>query len=476
MALPLSDSSGLPLDPVTLQAMEQQQMLQNMDQQGGTANTRQNMAAISQGVSNLFPSQQVQQATKVQNALKSAQLTQAPDEAPLDFSMRQLQANRNAIAPYSPESAAALNTQMMKLAQVKFEQQKLTAQDQRESVAASDKHAEEQAALPAKQAAGNFAAATQNIGYVPTKDNSPLGLSFKAFDVTDPAQLAAAKAAADKSGMPIVSPDHAATILNSADTAATRYAQALATANLQYGNLDTDTVRHMAVDAIFNPSAVPARGPAKMAIERFYSDNGILPSDIAQAKTEYRALGNAASSAARREGNMAALQNSMQGLGSQVLQTLGGVSRTDFAPLNSAVMAGKTAFSDPGEARYAVAIQSLVNDYARVISGGTGVSSDAARTEAWSIVNKAQGPGAIRAAVDQMSNKETGIIKNGAASAVEMLANPKSYPSLLKIQMKAGYKLTQSDADTAAVSTPAVPPGPATGAASQQTDYSKLWQ
>lgn len=473
-ALPLDQSSGLPLDPMTMQALQQQQTLQNVDQQGGSANTRMNNATVAQGVSSLFPSQQVQQAGQVQQALRSAQLTQDPNESALDFSMRQLQANRDAVAKYSPESAAALNTQLVKLAEVKFQQSRLTAEDQRSDTQETDRHNAAAAALPGQQAEGQLAAATKNLAYVGTPDSSPLGISFKAFDTSNPDDLTAITAAAKKGGL-VMSADKAATIMSSANTADIRMAQALAVANQQYGSLTPDTVRHMAVQSIFDPAAVPARGPAKAAVQNFFEANGIQPSDIAQAKLEYRALGNAASSAARKEGNMKALQNSVSGLGGQVIQTLGGVSRTDFAPLNNLIMTGKTAFSDPGEARYGAAVQSFVNDYGRVINGGTGVTSDAARADAWGMLNKAQGPAAVRAVIDQLSNKETGIIMQGSAAAVEMLANPKQYPSLLRIQEKAGYKLTQSSADTAATSTPPVPPGPATGAAPQQTDYSHLW-
>ena len=155
--LPVSSETGLPLDPSTMQALQMQRMEQGIGMQGGSAATKLNEMGFQQGLSNLFPSPQVQQASQVQNALRQAQLSQNPGESQLDFSIRQLQAQRDAVAQYSPESAAALNTKLVQLANMKFEQQHLVAADQRASSAEDREQTlfnEQQPGIKAENAAG----------------------------------------------------------------------------------------------------------------------------------------------------------------------------------------------------------------------------------------------------------------------------------------------------------------------------------
>lgn len=154
----------------------------------------------------------------------------------------------------------------------------------------------------------------------------------------------------------------------------------------------------------------------------------------------------------------------MQGMGQNVLDTLQGVTRTDWRPLNAGIAAGNTAFSDPGEKAYGVAIQSFVNDYARVVAGGTGVSTDSAREDAKALISRADGPAAVKAAVQQMAVKETQIIRSASDSAIEVLSNPNKYPTLSKIQDKLRIKYP-SNADSAATA-PAPAPNSAPAAAS----------
>lgn len=466
VSLPLSQETGLPLDPTTLQALQMQQMSQNIGMQGGSAATRQNEMSFQQGLSNLFPSPQVQQAAKVQNALKQAQVTQQPGESPLDFSIRQIQAQRDAVMPYSPESAAALNTKLVQLANMKFEQQHLLAQDQRQEKLTNLQEQEIETRLPGEQASAQFQKATGTMGYlaVPNAEN---GVKFTAFDASNQDALNAAKTQAEKLGGVILPADKAAQLMSSTNSQLMGLKRQLAVANIEYGNYtDPATIRQTAVDAIFDPGAVSYRGPMKALVQKWYSDNGILPSDIAGAKLEYKSLMQASSAAGSREGRMQYLENSIKPLSDQVLGALGGVSRTDFSPLNSLIMKGKTAFSDPGEAKYAAAIQGFVNEYARVINGATGMTSDAARAEAWATLNKAQGPAAVKAALAQLVNGETAAITGAGDSAIEMLSNPQKYRSLWKIQSKAGYSVIPSNADVSAANpqsgAAAVAPSPVT--------------
>jgi hypothetical protein len=112
MALPL-DSSGLPLDPATLQVLQQEQMTREIAQTGGDAAFKMNDSAFQQGMSSLFPSPEVQQARTAQEALQQAAVTQNDGESDLDVSIRQMRVQRDALAPFSPQAAAAVNTKLV---------------------------------------------------------------------------------------------------------------------------------------------------------------------------------------------------------------------------------------------------------------------------------------------------------------------------------------------------------------------------
>jgi hypothetical protein len=123
--------------------------------------------------------------------------------------------------------------------------------------------------------------------------------------------------------------------------------------------------------------------------------------------------------------------------------------------------------SDPGEKAYAGAIQSFINTYARVISGGTGTSTDSAREEAWNLLRKADGPEAVKAAVQQLAVNELGVVRQASSTAVEALAHPDKYGAILKIQQKLGFKALDDNDSRFTVpngqAAPALPPSQTQG-------------
>lgn len=457
MAVPSDPTSGLPLDPVTLQALQQQQMVQSLGNTGGTARERLNDLSAAQATTNLFPSQQVQQSTSLQNALKQAQVTQNDGESDLDFSLRQLKAQRDAVASQDPQAANAINTQMLKLGQVKFEQSRLIAQDQRTQTEFNDTEPDKAARASADLAQEK---ATGKLAYAITPDKSELGYSAKAYDLTDPTQSQAYQDAvkAGAYGMPA---DKAAALFQSSNTADMKVAGELAKAQMTStnGKLDPQAVPQLAVESVFDPSVLSrVSGAARSQIGVFKTQSGITPLDELEAKTQIRAIQTAASAEGRRDGNITLLQNSMQGMGSAVLNALQGVDRTSFTGANAVIAAGKTWASNGPEKAYQGAIQSFVNDYARVVNGGTGQSSEGARKEAWALLSKADGPEAVTAAVHQLASIETDIIKKAGDQSIEMLARPNQYTALAKIQQKAGIKIVQDQGDQEAANNPSQAP------------------
>lgn len=228
-------------------------------------------------------------------------------------------------------------------------------------------------------------------------------------------------------------------------------------ATIANSGLTDDGLRQLTAESVMSPQAL-ARQPAQVraAIANLKAASGVTPADELAAQLQIKALQARSTAAGRRDGNILLLKNTISGFGQQVLQTLNGVDRTRVQIINSAISAGKTQFSDPGETRYNDAIQSFINEYARVLSGGGNVTTDNARDEARALLNKIQGPGAVKAAVDQLANKELGILNDAGDQSIEMVANTKQYSAINKIQERLGIKMVaDSGPGNTSVNTPA---------------------
>jgi hypothetical protein len=144
---------------------------------------------------------------------------------------------------------------------------------------------------------------------------------------------------------------------------------------------------------------------------------GMTAQQLVSSGLQYAGETRAASAVGQRAGNVAVLEGSVGGAADQVLDALGGVDRTNITSVNKALAAGKRQFGNAAESRYAAAVQSLVNEYSRVISGGTGASTDSARSEAMGMLNTAQSPDQVRAVVSQM-RREVAIVKSASQRAL----------------------------------------------------------
>src|SRR5579859_5928744 len=236
--MPLDPNSGLPIDPQTLQALQQQELARNISMTGGNAAERMNDMGVATAVNTLFPTPAVQRARSVQAAMQAATLQPNDGESDLDFSIRQLRAQRDAVAPIDPESAAGLNTRLLKLGQAKLEQAHLTAQDTRADEQESDLHAERVADLPVRQLQGEQAQAQREVGipaYIGT-NLSGTNPTFTPFDLSDPDSRAAYLAAKGKPGAIPLSQETVEKI-----TLARQERLATANAQLTAGSLPGDT-------------------------------------------------------------------------------------------------------------------------------------------------------------------------------------------------------------------------------------------
>lgn len=429
----LSDSFDIP-DPADVIGQE------NADNNAGLAskNFAQQGAAIGNLVTRNFlgGSPALQKANAEQGAVAAAQQGMAPQavgEDDTDYAIRRAHGVLQAVAPLDVNAANKVMDHIVTLQQAKQQQALLGAQTQ---------EAEQKSAIE-RQTQGTFVVSspdgTKSFGTVNRfNDDGTANPNFtselQALQQANPgAQVATQQQFFANKGA----------IEAQRESARLALAQQKADIAKAAGADDPEVVRELAGNWVMDKAAL-SRQPPEMrdAVMKLMAHSGVFPSDIAGARLQLQFLQSASRAAGARDGNIAILKNSVAGAGQQVLATAQGLDRSRMKLVNQAIIAGKTAFNDPAENRYAAAVQALVTEYARVISGGTGVTSDSARDDAHGILNTAMDMDSTKAVVDQIVNKEMGVVSSASDEAREQLGHPERYSSIIKIQKKLGFQMS----------------------------------
>lgn len=416
----------------------------------------------------LFGNRRLEQAQSTQqalgNAVSDSDVNAPEDEDGLAASLRRLKAAYTAVAPVNPQAALQITNRLAVLQEAQNQQKRLAAQTEQET--ASAKYRNDQDALDLAQKG------TMIVG---SADGLKQYGSVRLFDdqgkLRSDWQQEVDRIKADSNDPNAVQVQQDRWFANKLAQAQLRGQLALQqAANKQAAGtqLTEGGLRQLAArSAIFGESVLARQDQnTRNAVMNFKAENGINPDDEVAARAQLKALYANANAQGRREGNVDYLGASVTGLGQQVLQTLNGVTRTNLQPLNALIAAGKQATGDAGEARYSAAIQNFVQEYSRVINGGTGQTTDSARREALEMLNHAQSPEQVKAVMQQLTQKELAVLKNATPTAVEALRNPQLYRAVLKIQKAAGIPLAPDDGSEAGPAAPAAPAtagGPAGG-------------
>lgn len=438
----MADDGTLFNNPDDVQANQNQQIVTNAQGFGGSAATQMNGANTARAFSNIIPSAQVQKAKALQSATQGALANFQPDDGDdqITTQIKRLKDVYSAVAPIDTNTAMRVANQLVKLQEAQNQQTLLKAQtgaSGAQQVESTQKSAIERAT------AGTFVVGSSDG----QKEYGTVSMFDDNGQVRQGWQQDLAKLqAANPNATVMTQQQWGSNKANTASIAANAKMQiAMLKASTQADTgLTDDGLKQLVGESVLDPTAL-SRQPANVrsGVANMKAQLGVSPVDEAIARVQKKNLESQATAIGRREGNIKILQTSVAGAGDQVLTTLGGVDRGNVMGINSAVAAGKTAFSDPGEARYAAALQSFVNEYSRVISGGGSQTTDAAKQEAHELLNKAQGPDAVRAVVDQLAKKELGVLNSAGATAVEMLSHPEQYSAMLKIQTKLGLKMME---------------------------------
>jgi hypothetical protein len=144
-----------------------------------------------------------------------------------------------------------------------------------------------------------------------------------------------------------------------------------------------------------------------------------IPADQVNAETaRFMGQKRAASAAGLRVGNVTVAMDAAQAASVRVLETSAKVDRTSYPSLNAAILAVRKGTGDPNVVQFGIAVNTLVNNYARAVGGGNAQLTDSARREAWDNLNTAWSKGQINAAVEQI-NKEIASELSGAQKAMK---------------------------------------------------------
>ena len=420
------DSFNIP-DPNALLAQQNQQIDKGLT---GTLSDR--GAALGQLFGRmLVGNPAVAQAQQVRQAASDAMSSVGPqgnDESDLTYQLRQARAMHDAVAPYDPNAAMQLADRIVTLHQAQQQQDLLST---RES-------GEKQEQLLRAENIGRLV-----VGSPDFKQSYGTISRFMPDGVTpNPDFDAQRKALLDKN------PGALVTTQQGWDTAKASLAEAAikmegelkvakAKALAQIGGPLTEDLTKSNIEAyaVHGPSAWNRLPPAERNAARMYMTAvGLHENDLLAAYNEAAAVKAEGVAAAHRVGNIDVLQNSLAPLGQNLVEAAQNVDRGRLSIINAAVRAGHLSFNDPNERRFALALNAFDTEYARAMSGGTGITQVGAREDTKALLPPSSDLAAIKAAVDQVVNKELASLKQAGDQALEVVANPQKYKALVKVQ------------------------------------------
>jgi hypothetical protein len=413
MALQLDPNSGLPLDPATLQMLQEKQMMQSVAETGGSARERQNNATVSGAANTLFPNLAMRQSQQMDAAMKAQNLQPQAGEAPMDFNIRQLSAMRNAAASIDPQAALHMTDQLAKLQQAKEQQSHLQAEDQR----LADEHTQALRTQTIQSATG-----------IPVHLVGPNGSPLGDFDLaTDQGKqdFATAKQKAPPGSIGMSDAEYAKHVATMQEIRMRADEGAAAKARYQLGGGFGDPeieslLASMASKGINLPTGFRSKdqmlGTFRGLLDKY---KGLTTDDIAdlvgKGIVDFKAVQKATQTGATILGRVTAASGELDAMLPIARDAAAGVNNTDFVPYNKLAQMVRQGTSSPEQKRLYVATQAILNSYDLLAArGGTDATK---RAQQHQMLETADGPAAYNAALE-MLEKESKVARAGAMGAI----------------------------------------------------------
>ena len=225
--------------------------------------------------------------------------------------------------------------------------------------------------------------------------------------------------------------------------------------------LDDETLTSMAEQylagdkSVFQNLGRGAQGAANVValrqrVTRVAKEAGMSPDQVALAQAEFTGMGAAQRSLGTRSANFGLAEKEAYAMADLVTEASSKVPRTQFMPINKAIIAYENKTGDPEARQFGAALNSFINAYARAVSPiGTPTVSD--KDHARSMLSTADSHEALTAIVGQLKREMDAA--GAAPGAVQKQMRERQSQSAARVTDRGGAAQMSafgSEADAAA--------------------------
>lgn len=225
--------------------------------------------------------------------------------------------------------------------------------------------------------------------------------------------------------------------------------------------LDDDTLTSMAEQylagdkSVFQNLGRGAQGAANVValrqrVTQVAKEAGMSPDQIALAQAEFQGMGAAQRALGTRSANFGLAEKEAYAMADLVTEASSKVPRTQFMPINKAIMAYENNTGDPQARQFGAALNSFINAYARAVSPiGTPTVSD--KDHARSMLSTADSHEALTAIMGQLKREMDAA--GAAPGAVQKQMRERQSQSAARVTNRGGGNQMPtfgSEADAAA--------------------------
>jgi hypothetical protein len=153
--------------------------------------------------------------------------------------------------------------------------------------------------------------------------------------------------------------------------------------------------------------AAPVKAEIRNRAAKIHKDAGVDPSDATDYAQNQRAIAGALLQITKQKTSIGAFERTALNNLDLALQASSKVDRTGVPIFNQWLQAGRVATGDSAASKFHAANETFINEYAKVMSGGTGAAAttDSATEHARSLLNTAMTPEQYSAVMGQLKQE-----------------------------------------------------------------------
>jgi len=178
---------------------------------------------------------------------------------------------------------------------------------------------------------------------------------------------------------------------------------AIQEAAIRYANGDVTVLQNIGM----GKDAAPVKAEIRNRAAKIHKDAGVDPSDVTDYAQNQRAIAGALLQITKQKTSIGAFERTALNNLDLALQASSKVDRTGVPIFNQWLQAGRVATGDSAASKFHAANETFINEYAKVMSGGTGAAAttDSATAHARSLLNTAMTPEQYKSVMDQLKQE-----------------------------------------------------------------------